>query len=772
VTISNPPAPRTNRADLISIGVTKPRHASRSVPIVLLASIGCGAGGPTLSAPVTDMKYRVSLTIDQIAPAKPWEGQEVVVTYTIHNGGLQPADGTVSGSFGPRTLQSMTLAAQPGIVIDGPYRERVQNVTSGKDATGAFVIKNIPSGTLKVEVTYIDQVSCITVPWNNGTQREICKAGVLARDQLDVVVQASGNILTSKDTASYVKLDPVAAGAVCGSKTYPVDLASKTVGAPNEWEDVAGNTEVPFLGRLINHNVPPLNDVVWDHPFGFDFWFNAAPDPAYFGFLTDLAIASSSDCSSSGIAANKGEQDACNSFAIEENNGRIPTGALHVEIEDRLIPPLYRPEPDDRVFMHGRRIIDCGHDNFTAEMHPPLFIASARFDASAGAVRSKLYAMPYRTLQKYEHFNQTFINEAASSLAALFVSLATAPIEFLAKVSKVPFDTKVLASYRVTMPSIAGKGKPRLRYSFHKRPGVNVTVTPVAGSNYDVDVVVTLDPSTYQPPADPDCTTVSYTPADAEKQAGLPGGSLNAILMAAAHVPVLPLNVVSSLALGLRVKSCNVPGPAPFAPGTTPDNRVVEVASQASPVYGWLDWEYDTTLVNFHVDRTGLGRVTAAGGIDCGATCDAPYPNGNLVTLVATPDPGWQFDSWGGACQGQTTSSCTATINTPLTTVAARFVPVAQTAHTLTIDIVSDPSCSAAGAGMVTAGPYIVCRSFGSKNSCTSNVPDGVTVNVVATTPGTGSNFVGFGGACSGTSCSVTITRPTIVSASFCGLVR
>jgi hypothetical protein len=53
------------------------------------------------------------------------------------------------------------------------------------------------------------------------------------------------------------------------------------------------------------------------------------------------------------------------------------------------------------------------------------------------------------------------------------------------------------------------------------------------------------------------------------------------------------------------------------------------------------------------------GKVTSSpAGIDCGATCSAPYVENTSVTLSAAPDPGSQFDGWAGeGCTG--TGPCT-----------------------------------------------------------------------------------------------------------------
>lgn len=41
-------------------------------------------------------------------------------------------------------------------------------------------------------------------------------------------------------------------------------------------------------------------------------------------------------------------------------------------------------------------------------------------------------------------------------------------------------------------------------------------------------------------------------------------------------------------------------------------------------------------------------------GVDCGEICSRSFTEGTQVTLTATPDSGYQFSSWGGACSGNT----------------------------------------------------------------------------------------------------------------------
>jgi hypothetical protein len=73
------------------------------------------------------------------------------------------------------------------------------------------------------------------------------------------------------------------------------------------------------------------------------------------------------------------------------------------------------------------------------------------------------------------------------------------------------------------------------------------------------------------------------------------------------------------------------------------------------------------------VDKTGNGRVLSTPeGIDCGAACVAEYTTGSTVTLTPTPDPGWTFGGWNGACNG--TGACTVTMS-GARSVGADFLP-------------------------------------------------------------------------------------------------
>lgn len=59
----------------------------------------------------------------------------------------------------------------------------------------------------------------------------------------------------------------------------------------------------------------------------------------------------------------------------------------------------------------------------------------------------------------------------------------------------------------------------------------------------------------------------------------------------------------------------------------------------------------------------GKGSVVSApAAIACGSTCSAKVLPGSAFTFTATPETGYRFSSWSGACSG-TSTTCTATIS-------------------------------------------------------------------------------------------------------------
>jgi hypothetical protein len=160
-----------------------------------------------------------------------------------------------------------------------------------------------------------------------------------------------------------------------------------------------------------------------------------------------------------------------------------------------------------------------------------------------------------------------------------------------------------------------------------------------------------------------------------------------------------------------------------------------------------------TSDLGINVTRYGGGRVASTpSGITCGDDdgCSAGFRDGVSVLLHATPDPGREFDGWGGDCSG--TGDCRLPMNVSHQ-VTARFGAAHQAVQV---------TRTGNGGGSVMSDPAgISCGDV-----CTAAFRLGATVTMTATPDGR-SRFVGWGGGCSGTSCSFAVTAPASISARF-----
>lgn len=149
----------------------------------------------------------------------------------------------------------------------------------------------------------------------------------------------------------------------------------------------------------------------------------------------------------------------------------------------------------------------------------------------------------------------------------------------------------------------------------------------------------------------------------------------------------------------------------------------------------------------------GVGTVTSSpSGINCGADCDEPFNYGNTVTLTATPNPSSLFTGWSGAgCSG--TGTCVVTM-TQAENVTATF-----TLKTFTLNVDKTGN----GTGTISSSPSGVnCGA-----DCTEVYNIGTVVTLSAT-PGSGSSFAGWSGACTGNGqCQITVNADTAVTAAF-----
>lgn len=170
---------------------------------------------------------------------------------------------------------------------------------------------------------------------------------------------------------------------------------------------------------------------------------------------------------------------------------------------------------------------------------------------------------------------------------------------------------------------------------------------------------------------------------------------------------------------------------------------------------------------------SGTGTITASGidPIDCGVAstshddCTALVPDGDIITLTATPGAHSRFGAWSGACDTNATNVCSVTMNAN-GAVGASFALIQRT---LTV---SRPTGN--GTGRITAPGTdgIDCGPAGTNpahDDCTATVTDGDTITLTAT-PGSHSSFDTWSGDCDGeatATCALTMDADKTAGASF-----
>jgi hypothetical protein len=180
----------------------------------------------------------------------------------------------------------------------------------------------------------------------------------------------------------------------------------------------------------------------------------------------------------------------------------------------------------------------------------------------------------------------------------------------------------------------------------------------------------------------------------------------------------------------------------------------------------------DTTVqptLSIELAGGGQGTVTGtsgglncsnAGGASAGPTCQATVAEGTQVTLTAAPADGSTFTGWGGnGVSCPVGAPCAVTV-TSSRTVTAAFEP-SSGPQTLTI------TGAGSGSGVVISDPVgincSIVAGVAGATGCSATFPIGTSVELQVQS----GSLVGFGGACSGTSCSVTMSQPRAVIVTF-----
>lgn len=175
---------------------------------------------------------------------------------------------------------------------------------------------------------------------------------------------------------------------------------------------------------------------------------------------------------------------------------------------------------------------------------------------------------------------------------------------------------------------------------------------------------------------------------------------------------------------------------------------------------------HDGRALTVTTTGVGNGSITSASGIACtrsaGVTtgvCSQELVHGTSVTLIPVPDAVSELSAWGGACEGQSLTSCTVAL-TQSRAVTATFT---RRRVTLTLRLVG------AGAGITRANGALACarNSTDGAVECTRAFDLGSLVRLEAE-PDPLSDFAGYSGDCTGfAACTLSMTADRVVTATF-----
>jgi len=167
-----------------------------------------------------------------------------------------------------------------------------------------------------------------------------------------------------------------------------------------------------------------------------------------------------------------------------------------------------------------------------------------------------------------------------------------------------------------------------------------------------------------------------------------------------------------------------------------------------------------TAALGLTVALTGSGTVMSTpAGINCPGTCNANFPANSQVSLTATATGTNSFVGWSGSCTGTSACSLTMTANESVTASFAAGLG-------LTVAL------AGAGTGTVVSTPAGINCSNSTTAVCTFTFAQNTPVTLTAT-PITNDTFAGWSGGCTGTtSCSITLSAASNVTASFGGSLQ
>lgn len=390
-------------------------------------------------------------------------------------------------------------------------------------------------------------------------------------------------------------------------------VGGKTIDSPSgpDWswvplqdhDDEYGGELTGLSGTIVQDPEVSSEDMPFTHPYGNDFEFHVAPDPAY----ADLA------------GPNMEGSYADSTKRAKDQFGLNVAGVVGMEWDGGMVPTAYRPRIGHRVCLFGRWIVDAGHDDFHTEIHPPLLMVSAHGTRSSfQAARSRSNDATVASILSRPHLvSQQF---AGNGLVDHFLSEVAKAMTFRSTLVRAhptlmaPYRGLNIMMFKIRPPTPPADPRDELWVEWDlvtRDKGTAIQILRGTGGN-SVRVVVVLNEAGYEPPPEPSRRNVRISIDELANQAGEAGVWLKSGVFLAGFVNAVGAAVI---ARGVETHTyASLPAPRLGNPGRARvadlhgSQKVSVDPSQPFPVAGSVKVEWRRFAI------TGRQGAVSGGG--------------------------------------------------------------------------------------------------------------------------------------------------------------
>jgi hypothetical protein len=217
-----------------------------------------------------------------------------------------------------------------------------------------------------------------------GPATRVVVGGVVGFDQTAVaranhpMVKAEASVVCGAD------------GPVFGAELF--DTEPQNARVVREWGEIVPGKQM-YVAGTIQETEFSDGDLQFTHPYNKDITFNIVAQEPYKDLVQVLGRGTDSDAGHAG-------------------------DALHWELSRDLFPHVtpsayldgFLPQKGYAVASYGHWIIDCGHNDYHSELHPPTFLALGWVDTESGATLSTAFYIPYYETQLFTP-NPSLVND-------------------------------------------------------------------------------------------------------------------------------------------------------------------------------------------------------------------------------------------------------------------------------------------------------------------------------------------------------------------------